>query len=164
MKTRTLIYTILAIAALAGIFAMGVYASPLKGKTGESKARRFTGDRLAKAGQMLGITDEQKSEIASVVEKYRPEFKEKIQSFMEAQRNLKDDVTADKFNESAIRTASDKVGEYRTDLAILIGKAYQDIKTILTPEQLDTIKKFKEMRQSHLEDYMNFINELPGNS
>jgi len=163
MKTRTLIYTILAIAALAGVFAMGVYASPLKGKSGEQRFSGFRGERLAKAGRMLGITDDQKDIIAAVVEKYRPEFKENILSLMEAQRNLRDAVTSDNFNESAIKTASNKVGEYRTDLAVLAGKAYQEVKVILTPEQLNAIKKFKEMRRRHSDDYMNFLNELPGN-
>jgi len=157
---KTWIYLTIAAIALVSILAVGVFAAPsIKGDgfKGGLKARK-----AERIGRILGITDEQRDEIKGILENYRGEFRPLIEGMTEAQRNLRDAITADSYNEKAIRDASNKVGEYRTNLALLIGKVYQDISKVLTPEQKAFIDDFKRMRQDHVSDLLELLDKMPG--
>ncbi|MCD6217566.1 Spy/CpxP family protein refolding chaperone [bacterium] len=160
MTKKTSIYISVALVALLGIFATCVYAAP-NGKSGGFKSA-IKAHKAARMGAMLGITDEQKDEIRGTLEGYRDDFKPLVEGMIDAQRTLRDTVSADNFSESAIRKASDGVGDYRAELAVLAGKAYQDVSDILTPEQIDIVKEFKEMRRNHIDDFLGFLEKLPG--
>ena len=159
MTKKKWIYAIVALLALVGIFATCVYATP-SGKSSVFKSM-FKSQKAAKVGAMLGITDEQKYKIQTTLKGYRDEFKPLAEGMIDAQRVLRDAVMSDDFDESAIRKASDDVGEYRMEIAILAGKVYQDVSIILTDEQLGIMDDFKQMRRNHVDDMLELFEKLP---
>jgi Spy/CpxP family protein refolding chaperone len=161
MTRKTSIYIAIGLIAIMGIFATVAYAGPLaKNRDGGKESREGRG--LGKIAEKLGITDQQKEQIKSVIGKYRDDFKTQMKGMVESGRVLRDTITADSYNESAIRKASNDVNAYKTELAILAGKAYQDIAKILTPEQLSMIREFKQMRQDHVDEMLDLFSRMPG--
>ena len=160
MTKRTWIYVTIALIALLSVFAIAVYASPVTTRSYGFKSR-MKARKAEKVGQLLGITDEQREKIVSTLEIYREDFKPLIEGMMNASRDLRDTVTSDKFDEKAIRDKASLVSEYKVELAVLIGKVYQDVKVILTPEQIELINEFKEMRQNHTEDFLDWFDKVP---
>ncbi|MFH1515226.1 MAG: Spy/CpxP family protein refolding chaperone [bacterium] len=161
MTKKNWIYLMIALVAIFGISATVAFAGP---DSQSAKTKHGWRDKKsAKIGRFLGITDQQREEIRGTLENYRDDFKPLIEGVIQAKRELRNTVTADSFNENAIRQASKNVSDYTVELAVLAGKAYQDVSKILTPEQLDLIKEFKEMRQDHVDDLMKLLEKMPEN-
>jgi len=160
MRKKTWIYIAIAVVALTSILAISVFAAPgIKSGGFKSGFKAWKAERI---GRILGITDEQREQIAGVLEKHRGEFRPLVESMMESQRELRDTVMADNYDENAIRKASEEVGRQRTEIALLAGKAYQEISRILTPEQKAFIDDFKQMHREHISDLLGLLDKMPG--
>jgi periplasmic protein CpxP/Spy len=138
MKRDTRILTItgaIVVAGVIGFFACIAHA----GTTDESPAKGKLAEKLAQ----LGVTDEQKTEVKTILRKYQPTIGPMVRQFVDARRALRDTIRAETIDESAIRAQSAKVASLEADLAVQRAYVSHDIRAVLTPDQ---IEKLKEMR------------------
>ena len=92
----------------------------------------------------LNLTDAQKQSVKAIIEKYRAETKAIADAMMPARKALNDAVTADAFDESAIRAASAKVAAAEADGAVLRAKVHSEVWAVLTPEQQQQARQLRE--------------------
>jgi Spy/CpxP family protein refolding chaperone len=100
----------------------------------------------------LGLTDAQRDQVRAIMERHRDDFRKLAQQEREARRALQEAVTAEGFNESAIRTAGAKVGEAQTEAALLRARVHEEVWTVLTPEQREKAKTLKAEREQRMKE------------
>lgn len=98
-------------------------------------------DRMMMVLQRLDLTEQQRSEIRTILDGSRDETRTAREAVMKARQTLDAAVTGDA-NEAAIRNAANAVGKAIGDEAVLKAKTLANIKAKLTAEQL---AKFKEI-------------------
>jgi Spy/CpxP family protein refolding chaperone len=91
----------------------------------------------------LGLTEAQHEQVKAIMESHRDEQKAVGDKMQAARKALHAAITADAFNEAAIRAAAVEIGAAEGDAAVLQAKIHGEVIAILTPEQL---KKAKELR------------------
>jgi protein CpxP len=117
-------------------------------------------ERFAKLADKLGLSNEQKTRIKEVFKKNRPEGKPIVTNLIHEKRELKTLVRFGNADEAAIRAQAAKVAKFQADLAVHRAQMYKQMRTILTPEQVekfkvvqkerdDRIDKFREQRDEH---------------
>lgn len=94
----------------------------------------------------LNLSDSQKSQVLSIYGKYENDIKSAMNSLMEARKNLHTALQAPEFNEDGIRNAYDQVAQFGEELLVMGAKMMAELKTVLTPEQLQLLKKIKAQR------------------
>lgn len=98
----------------------------------------------------LELTDAQREQVKAIMESHRDEQKAAGDKMMAARKALHEAISAETFNEAAIRAAAGEVGAAEADAAVLQAKIHGEVFAILTPEQ---VKKAKELR-SEMENRM----------
>src|SRR2546427_205507 len=134
----------------AALIALGVagavYASTQNTSAG---APSFMGRRppFARSGGMgpfaalrgiagrLGLTDAQKTQLETIAQSHRDEWKALATRAVEARKTLNAAVTADTINDDAIRQASAAVAAVQADTAVARAHAGAEMFQVLTPEQ-----------------------------
>jgi Spy/CpxP family protein refolding chaperone len=91
----------------------------------------------------LGLTDAQHEQVKAIMESHRDEQKAVGDKMQAARKALHAAITAETFNEAAIRAAAVEIGAAEGDAAVLQAKIHGEVIVILTPEQ---VKKAKELR------------------
>jgi periplasmic protein CpxP/Spy len=138
MKTGIRMFAIVAaVATTLGLAA--ITASAHMGDEGQPP----TGRHFKKMSKELGLTSKQQDGIKAIFEKNRPLVKPLIQQMMTERRALRSLVQADTIDEAAIRAQSAKVAAIQADLAVQRAHTGQDIRALLTPDQ---ILKFKTLQ------------------
>ncbi len=92
----------------------------------------------------LDLTDAQKVEVADIIEKYRDEEKEIVTQLKDARENLKNVVQADLFNEQDVRQAFQQMSPKIEDMTVLRAKFMNELKKVLTPEQLEKMENSRK--------------------
>ena len=110
------------------------------------------GGGFLKGVLQLDLTDAQKHDIAVILKKNREEGKAKRADFREAMINLKSVAIADGSNETAVRDAYKAVAAAGEEMAVFKAKVGSELKSVLTPEQVQTIE---EKRTERLEKFSN---------
>jgi Spy/CpxP family protein refolding chaperone len=94
--------------------------------------------------ERLDLTDEQRAEL----EQKLPQFRETIQPSMdqlrEARSGLNDLIHADQLDEGAIRQAAAEMAEIEADVAVARAQHFQEMRQILTPEQLEELQQMRQ--------------------
>jgi len=141
MKTIKL----LTIATAAAIIAGGLTSAPAQ-DTNDSAAgtRPGHGQILQRIARKLNLTDDQKSQIKSVLSVDKDMLKSLFGQLHDARKNLRAAICANGTNESAVRAASAKVASVEADLAVERMKLYGKIAPILTDEQRRKIADFEQ--------------------
>jgi len=98
----------------------------------------------------LELTDAQREQVKAIMESHRDEQRAAGDKMMAARKALHEAISAETFNETAIRAAAGEVGAAEADAAVLQAKIHGEVFAILTPEQ---VKKAKELR-SEMENRM----------
>lgn len=92
----------------------------------------------------LNVSGEQKAKIKEVVQSQKPEIATAAKAVWEKHVALRSAVLADQPDEQVIRKASDDLGKAIGDAAVLASKVAGQVKPILTTEQREKIKQFRQ--------------------
>jgi Spy/CpxP family protein refolding chaperone len=144
--------TITVILAMALIFGGNVFTAMAQDHS--SGDRGFKGGFIKELFTKLQLSEVQKQEIATILKQHKEKAQPLRQSTIEARMELMEAITADEFNESAVREAAGKVAQSAEELAVLRAEICRDVKQILTPEQLETFRQWKEEMKGKLQKRM----------
>lgn len=151
MKTSSKIITSLAVAGIlgAGAFAFNAHAQ----ERGFGHRRGFWAGKFAG----LGITMEQKEQIHAILKKHQPATQPKMQEFAAAQRELRKLIHAEKVDEAAIRAQVDKLAKLGADLAVERARVAQEIRPLLTTEQIKRLQDMKLEAEARAEGMRAYV-------
>ena len=94
----------------------------------------------------LALTDTQQEQVRTALDGHKAEF-EAIRTRMQAARTaLQAAVTADAFNEAAVREKSVDVAAVEADGAVLRAKVHSEVWALLTPEQQQKARELQAQR------------------
>ncbi len=154
--------------AVIGLSAtgMGAWAVQQAAKTqtqpeqGQRPLARFMrarfGSFMALRGE-LNLTDDQKTQVRQIVKSHRVEIVPAARDVVTKGRALRQAVVADKPDEAAIRAAADALGKSIGDAAVIASKVKGEIKAVLTPEQQERLRKFREEREQSVDTLLNDV-------
>ena len=114
------------------------------------------GHRLAKA---LGLSKEQKEQIKAIFRKHRDEIAPLRNEMVSERRELRNLILSDKPDEAVLREHAKKIAATSGDLAVRRAKMFQEVRTVLTPEQLKKFRALQEKRDRRIDRMMNRVEE-----
>jgi Spy/CpxP family protein refolding chaperone len=119
---------------------------------------------IMQAMKDLNLTDEQKEQLNEIRENTKAEVEPIVDTLQNKHDALHDAVTADEPDETAIRDIAAELGNTIGDLAVVLSGTYQEVKPILSEEQLEIVEemmeKRKDMRQNRKERIHSFLEKL----
>ncbi len=98
----------------------------------------------------LDLSDSQQSKILSITEKYENERESLEESLREARRDLARVLEAGQVDEDKVRSALRRAAPIREELLVMRVKMMAELKTVLTPEQLQLLQERKAHRIERL--------------
>jgi Spy/CpxP family protein refolding chaperone len=98
---------------------------------------------LGPGARELNLTDAQREKIRTIVQSHQEEMKAVGDRMAAARKALDDAITADTFDEAAIRAKASEVASVEGDAAVLRAKVHQEAWPVLTPEQQQKAKELK---------------------
>ena len=143
MKSKVLIAALALTIVLAGTFAVGAMNFG-----GHSGFKGVMGSRILglKTLIQLNLSDSQKSRILSIIEKYENDIESAKNNLREARHNIRAAIQAGEFNENAIRNAHRQAAPIKEELLVLGAKMKDEMKKVLTLEQLQLLEERKAER------------------
>ena len=163
MRTGKLLLVLAAVGLMgAGTFSLGVKAadvvsSPTTQRSERPFMRFIRGEigRWMVLRSQVDLSDDQKQQIAAVLQSHKAEIVQVVQPIIEKRRALRDAVAAANPDEQAIRAAADDLGKSIGDAAVLAWHIKQQIAPILTDQQRQDIKDFRSQTDQAVDDFMN---------
>jgi len=110
------------------------------------------GDRLAKA---LDLSKEQTEQVKAIFLKHRDETAPLRKEMVSERRTLRNLIQSDKPDEAAIREQVKKIAATGGDLAVRWAKVSQEVRTVLTAEQIQKFRALQEKRDRRFDGRMN---------
>jgi len=110
------------------------------------------GDRFAKA---LDLSKEQTEQVKAIFLKHRDETAPLRKEMLSERRELRKLIQSDKPDEAAIREQAKKIAATGGDLAVRRAKMSQEVRTVLTPEQIQKFRAMQERRDRRIDGMMN---------
>jgi Spy/CpxP family protein refolding chaperone len=104
------------------------------------------GHRLEHLALRLELSDGQREELEASFKSRFEAGAEARRALFEARRALADQVRAEIFDEAAIREAAGVLAALEADAAVTRAKHAQQLRQILTPEQLAELKEMRDER------------------
>lgn len=149
--------------ALAMIFTVG--APAMAGRGGWKNCdcdkafhgrhgRRHGGHGMMGLGflRAVGLTTDQKKQVADVLKGYMPEMKTRTEAMTTARQAMIEAMTADDATEQSVRKAHADVAATGEALALLRFKITTDIRKLLTDDQLAAIRVHKAVRAERMQE------------
>jgi periplasmic protein CpxP/Spy len=137
----------------ATVLAVGVGGAYVFAQNTSGEPRPFAGRGFGPGGPMgpfgalppmlmqrLNLTDAQREQVKSVMDSHRDEMKALGEKAGTAHKALQAAVTADQFDESAIRSRSAEAAALDADMAVLRARIHGEVWQLLTPDQQKTAK------------------------
>jgi len=134
----------LVIATAAALLAGG---NPLPKSLAAEPAPRPTDSRghwLERAKDKLGLSDDQIQKIKSELVAEKETLKDLVSNLHQARMELRGAIQAPGATETTVREAAAKVATVEADLAVERLKLYGRIRPILTSDQLEKVKQFRD--------------------
>ncbi len=128
------------------------------GRDGGWKGHGRQGDRLAKA---LDLSKEQTEQVKAIFLKHRDEIAPLRKEMVSERRELRNLTQSDKPDEAAIREQAKKIAATTGDLAVRRAKTAQEMRTVLTPDQIRKFRAMQEKRDRRIDGMMNRVQEAP---
>ncbi len=94
----------------------------------------------------LNLSESQQSQMLSIIEKYENERESLKESLRQAKRDLARVLGTEKPDEDQIRSALRQAAPIREELLVMRVKMMAELKTVLTPEQLQLLEQRKAHR------------------
>jgi Spy/CpxP family protein refolding chaperone len=110
------------------------------------------GHRLAKA---LGLSKEQTEQVKAIFLKHRDGIAPLRKEMVSERRELRKLIQSDKPDEAAIREQVKKIAATGGDLAVRRAKMAQEVRAVLTPEQIQKFRTLQEKRDRRIDRMMN---------
>jgi protein CpxP len=110
-----------------------------------------SGRHFKKMATELGLSIQQQQEIKGVIAKNRPTTEPLMKQLQSEHRALRSLIQADTFDEAAIRAQAAKAGALQADMAVQRAKLAQEIRAILTPEQIQKFKDIQAKRDGQMD-------------
>ena len=116
------------------------------------------GDRLAKE---LDLSKEQTEQVKAIFRKHRDATAPLRKEMVSEWRELRNLIQSDKPDEAAIREQVRKIAATGGNLAVRWAKVAQEVRTVLTPEQIQKFRALQEKRDRRIDGMMNRGKEGP---
>ena len=100
----------------------------------------------------LNLSETQKTEVLSIIEKYQDKKQSTREKLREARENLRNAMKSEPFVEDSLRIAYRNLSLIQEDVLILRMQMKSEIKAILTPEQSALLKEKKERRFARMKN------------
>lgn len=127
--------------------AMGRGGPPPGGMRGPGGPGGPMGMGIGPGFRELDLTDEQKAQVASIVDSHQAEFKAVGEKLHAAREGMQALLEADTLDEAAVRAKSVEVAAAEADAAILGAKVRTQTVQVLTSEQLAKLKELQKTRE-----------------
>lgn len=105
--------------------------------------KRSKGGHIGQIIKQLNLSQDQKSQVKPLVQKFRTEAKPMRKAMVEAQLQVAQIMFSDPFSESQARAAFRNAAHLKENMMIARAKLFSQVKTILTPEQLAKLDRIK---------------------
>ena len=135
-------------AVVAAVSFAPLTSSAFMGEDGSLPA----GHHFNKMATELGLSGQQTQEVKAVFVKIHPQTEPLMKQLKEERRSLRTVIQADAIDETAIRAQSARVAAVEADLAVQKAHVAQQIRTILTPEQVQKFKELQANRDSRMDE------------
>jgi protein CpxP len=127
-------------------------------RDGGWKGHGQQGDRLAKA---LDLSKEQTEQVKAIFRKHRDEIAPFRKEMVSERRELRDLIQSEKPDEAVLREQAKKIAATGGDLAVRRAKMAQEVRAILTPEQIQKFRALQEKRDRRIDRRMKRGQEGP---
>jgi len=122
-----------------------------EGRDGGWKGHGQPGHRLAKA---LDLSREQTGRVKAIFLKHRDENAPLRKEMASERRRLRNLTRADKTDEAAIREQARKIAATSGELAVHRARVAQEVRAVLTPEQIVKFRTLQEKRDRRIDGMM----------
>jgi len=129
-----------------------------EGRDGGWKGYGQEGDRLTKA---LDLSKEQSEQVKAIFLKHRDATAPLRKEMVSERRELRKLIQSDKLDEAGIREQVKKIAATDGDLAVRRARMSQEVRTVLTPEQIRKFRALQEKRDQRIDGRMNRGQEGP---
>jgi periplasmic protein CpxP/Spy len=146
MKTAVKLFATAA-AVVAAVSFSSIQASAFMGSEGMPP----TGRQFKKMAAELGLSAQQQDEIKKIISQNRPLAEPMMKQLRSEHRALRNLVQADTFDEAAIRAQVAKAETLQADLAVQRAKLAQQVRAILTPEQIQKFRDIQARRDGQMD-------------
>jgi len=136
------------VAVVAAVSFSPLTSSAFMGEDGAQPAGRH----FKKMATELGLSAQQQQDVKAVFAKNRPLAEPLMKQLKAEHRALRTVVQTDAVDDAAIRAQSAKLAAVEADLAVQRAHVGQQIRAILTPEQLQTFKGLQVDRDKGMDD------------
>lgn len=107
---------------------------------------------LGPGARELNLTEAQREQIRTAVQAHQEEMQAIGGKTATARKALDDAITADQFDERAIRDRANELAAVEGDAAVLRAKVHQAAWSVLTPEQKQKAAELKSQRAQRMKD------------
>src|SRR4051812_41656435 len=133
---------------LAAVALVPATAPAYIGEDGPAPA----GHHLKQMAKELQLTPSQKQQVKAIFAKNKPATGPIMKQLMAERRGLRSLIQADAVDEAAIRAQSAKVAAIQADMAVHHAQLAQEIRAVLTPEQILKAKELQARRDKKMEE------------
>jgi Spy/CpxP family protein refolding chaperone len=107
---------------------------------------------LGPGARELNLTDAQREQIRTAAQAHQEEMQAIGGKMATARKALDDAITADQFDEGAIRARANELAALEGDAAVLRAKVHQAAWSVLTPEQKQRAAELKSQMEQRMKD------------
>ena len=100
----------------------------------------------------LNLSETQKTEVLSIIDKYQDMRQSTREKLREARENLRNALKSEQFNEDGVRTAYRQMSSIQEDMLVLRIQMRSELKALLTPEQSELLKEKRELRFARMKN------------
>ena len=136
------------VAVVAAVSFSPLTSSAFMGEDGAPPAGRH----FKKMATELGLSAQQQQDVKAVFAKNRPQAEPLMKQLKTEHRSLRALIQADAVDDAAIRAQSAKVAAVEADLAVQGAHVGQQVRAILTPEQIQKFKELQADRDKRMDD------------
>lgn len=148
---RIAIKSLSAVAAVITVLSLApVNARAFMGDEGQAQGRLH----FRKIASALGLSAQQKQDIKEILKKNKPQTQPLMKQLITERRSLRSLIQNETIDESAIRTQSAKVAAIEADMAVERARVAQEIRTVLTPEQVQKYMDIQAKRDRKLDNFL----------
>lgn len=101
----------------------------------------------------LGLSAQQKHDIKGIIANHKPQIQPLRKELVAERRALRTLIQSETFDEAAIRAQSAKVATTEADMAVERAKMAQQIRAVLTPEQIQKYLAMQAKRDHKIDTF-----------
>ena len=107
------------------------------------------GNRIERMKQHLGLTDDQVKKMQDLREKYQPQKQALREKMRDTRKQLRDVMHAEQLDQREVKILANKIGDLKAEKIMLHAKKRSEMNAILTPEQRQKMRDWKQKRHEH---------------